>query len=83
LGSARTILEDELMLTIALEELFADRGFALSGLAFRRDETLNLALEAECDLAHLDVREHHIVTKPSTGNEIVRPLRSTVRKREQ
>jgi hypothetical protein len=35
-GTARTILEDELMLTIALEELFAGRGFALSGLAFRR-----------------------------------------------
>ena len=49
------IIEDEMLVAMNIEDMLADLGHEVAGLAGRLDAALALALEAEFDLAMLDV----------------------------
>jgi CheY-like chemotaxis protein len=49
------IVEDEMMIALLLEDMLADLGHTVVGVATRLEAALNLAQTAEADLAILDV----------------------------
>jgi DNA-binding response OmpR family regulator len=49
------LVEDEAMIAIHMEDLVADLGHEVAGMAMRLPEALALAEHCDCDLAILDV----------------------------
>jgi two-component system, response regulator PdtaR len=50
------IIEDEILIALELEELLADLGYAICGLAPNGRQALNLAISHRPELALVDVR---------------------------
>jgi CheY-like chemotaxis protein len=54
-GKRVLVVEDELMIRMLLQDMLADLGHSLAAEASRIDEALSLAMQAEFDVAILDV----------------------------
>ncbi|HUO23920.1 MAG TPA: response regulator [Caulobacteraceae bacterium] len=54
-GRRIIVVEDEMMIAMLLEDMLADLGHTVVGVAGRLDSALDLARTAEADLAILDV----------------------------
>lgn len=54
-GHRILVVEDEFLIRMLLEDMLADLGYALAGVAGRLDEATQLAKTADFDLAILDV----------------------------
>ena len=61
------IVEDELMLALALEEFLTQQCYSVCGIAYRRDEAMKLAVESKCDLAILDCNLRGESVEPVAG----------------
>ncbi len=66
------IVEDELMLSLALEDMLTDRGHILAGSASNRVAAMKLAETADYDLAVLDV---------NLKGESIEPVADKIRER--
>jgi CheY-like chemotaxis protein len=54
-GRRILVVEDEFLIRMMLEDMLADLGYAVAGVAGRVDEAADLAQRVECDVAILDV----------------------------
>ena len=61
------IVEDEPMLAYALEELVADAGFLIAGVAGRLEAALAMIESGVCDAAILDANLHGVSASPAAS----------------
>jgi len=49
------VVEDEMMIAMMLEDMLADLGHKVAGIAMRLPQAMNLAKDVEADIAILDI----------------------------